>query len=289
MRKFLRSKIFISLILLALAFILTFVMIPKIYGKQAETMTVVQFTKDVNLGTVITSEMLKTNTIGSYGVNRGVITNPEEVIGKYAARNISAKEYLYSEMFTDTFEEVEGASINLVKPGQHLVTVRLADGSGAVGGLVKPGDTVNILTQVRKAAQYDEYGMVYGDEKLEMELTELLTGVTVYKLQNEAYEDITQLNRKWQAELENGTKETDKSDTNALIPVYVTLIVTDDQAKVLAEQTYDGTIHMILCPNIKAGSAAATYTPAPAVPMPEATPEEPTAEPDSTEDQQPAA
>ena len=93
----------------------------------------------------------------------------------------------------------------------------------------------------------------------------------------------------WQAELENGTKETDKNDTNDLIPVYVTLIVTDDQAKVLAEQTYDGTIHMILCPNIKAGSAAETYTPAPAVPMPEATPEEPAAEPDSTEDQQPAA
>ena len=53
MLKFLRSKLFISIILLALAAVLTFVLLPKMYGSQQATEDVVQFIDDVNAGTQI--------------------------------------------------------------------------------------------------------------------------------------------------------------------------------------------------------------------------------------------
>jgi len=69
MLKFFRSKLFISIILLLMAAILTFAFLPKLYGSQNTTMTVVQFINDVNLGTKISEDMLVTKTIGQYGVS----------------------------------------------------------------------------------------------------------------------------------------------------------------------------------------------------------------------------
>ena len=58
MLKFFRSKLFISIILLLMAGILTFAFLPKMYGSQSTTMNVVQFIDDVNLGTKISEDML---------------------------------------------------------------------------------------------------------------------------------------------------------------------------------------------------------------------------------------
>lgn len=67
MRRFFRSKLFISIILLVMAALLTFVFLPKLYGSQSETIDIVQFIDDVNVGTKISPDMLATKTIGRYG------------------------------------------------------------------------------------------------------------------------------------------------------------------------------------------------------------------------------
>ena len=74
MLKFLRSKLFISIILLALAAVLTFVLLPKMYGSQQATEDVVQFIDDVYAGRLLREEMLSTKKIGRYGVDAAVIT-----------------------------------------------------------------------------------------------------------------------------------------------------------------------------------------------------------------------
>ena len=278
MRRFLRSKFFISLVLIILAFILTFVMLPKMYGSQSETTEVVQFIADVNKGTVITEAMLRTNVIGKYGTASGMISDRKEIVGKYAARDITAKEYLFSEMFTDTFEEVEGAADTLIKPGDKLMTFSLSSGAQSVGGLIRPGSIVDIFSQHLKELdepeeeeeeeiQYDEwgnpisnndqYGYGYGyasdeDKFVHMERTLLLSRVTVYKVLNSSLEDITALQRKWQAAIDSG--EDDDISGNSLTPAYITVIVTPEQALKLVHEEYnDGAIHLMLWPPVLDG------------------------------------
>lgn len=242
MRKFFRSKLFISIILLIMAALLTFVFLPKLYGSQSETVDVVQFIDDVNVGTKISPDMLVTKTIGKYGVDASVIKTKEAVVGKYAANDIRRDTNLYSDQFVDAFEEADGAIDQLLQKGDKLVTVSLATGATSVGGMVKPGQYVDVLTE--KRSEQDYY-----TEDVEMELVELLRNVRVYKLQNSAMEDISALQRQWKSllELNNGSET---SFDSSLVPAFATLIVNDEQAIKLAEQEYDGKIHLVLHPNI---------------------------------------
>ena len=43
-----------------------------------------------------------------------------------------------------------------------------------------------------------------------------------------------------------------------MVPAYVTLIVNNDQAVKLANQDYDGTVHLVLYPEIKKAEDTAT-------------------------------
>lgn len=255
MLKFFRSKLFISIILLFMAAILTFAFLPKMYGSQNTTMTVVQFISDVNLGTKISEDMLVTKTIGQYGVDKSVITSKAQIVGKYATNDIRHDTNLYSDMFTDNWNEVDGVIDTLLKDGDKLVTLTLSTGAKSVGGLVNPGDYVDVLTQKASAVTLDEW--VTPDDKIEMEMTQLLTHVRVYKLQNNALEDISELNRKYHSLVEANDGSEENFDSS-MVPAYVTLIVNNDQAVKLANQEYDGTVHLVLYPEIKKAEDTAT-------------------------------
>lgn len=251
MLKFFRSKLFISIILLLMAGILTFAFLPKMYGSQSTTMNVVQFIDDVNLGTKISEDMLVTKTIGQYGVDKSVITSKDQIVGKYATGNIRHDTNLYSDMFTDNWNEVDGAINTLLKEGDKLVTLTLASGAKSVGGLVNPGDYVDVLTQKASAVTYDEWGGSSESDKVEMEMTPLLTHVRVYKLQNNALEDISELTRKYHS-LQEANDGSEENFDSSMVPAYVTLIVNNEQAVKLANQEYDGTVHLVLYPEIEA-------------------------------------
>ena len=255
MLKFFRSKLFISIILLLMAAILTSAFLPKMYGSQNTTMTVVQFINDVNLGTKISEDMLVTKTIGQYGVDKSVITSKAQIVGKYATNDIRHDTNLYSDMFTDNWNEVDGVIDTLLKDGDKLVTLTLSSGAKSVGGLVNPGDYVDVLTQKASAMTLDEW--VTPDDKIEMEMTQLLTHVRVYKLQNNALEDISELSRKYHSLVE-ANDGSEKNFDSSMVPAYVTLIVNNDQAVKLANQEYDGTVHLVLYPEIKKAEDTAT-------------------------------
>ena len=250
MLKFFRSKLFISIILLLMAGILTFAFLPKMYGSQSTTLKVVQFIDDVNLGTKISEDMLVTKTIGQYGVDKSVITSKDQIVGKYATSNIRHDTNLYSDMFTNNWNEVDGAINTLLKEGDKLVTLTLASGAKSVGGLVNPGDYVDVLTQKASAVTYDEWGGSSESDKVEMEMTPLLTHVRVYKLQNNALEDISELTRKYHS-LQEANDGSEENFDSSMVPAYVTLIVNNEQAVKLANQEYDGTVHLVLYPEIE--------------------------------------
>ena len=248
MLRFLRSKLFISLVLICLAFFLSFVVLPRMYGAQDQTVDIVMFVSDVNLGTRITENMIRTKTVGKHGLDMNAITDKNAIIGKYAVKDIDYRLPLLPDMFADTFEEVDGAVDTLIKPGQKLFTITTSTLAKSVAAQIKPGAKIDIYTQVIPEPEYDEWGNeIETDDEIEFELLPSMTGVLIYKVQNAAGEDIAELTRKWQAAIEAGSEE---DAGGSLIPSVVTLIVNDEQSLILSKQEYAGTVHMALHPSV---------------------------------------
>lgn len=249
--KFLRSKLVISFVLLILAGVLTFVFIPRIYGTQSETMRVIQLIDNVDLGTRIAEDMLVTKEIGKYGVDKAVITSKDQIIGKYATKAIRHDTNLYSDMFTDTWTEIEGAMDTLLVKEDRLIAVSLATLADSVGGTVRAGDTIDVVT-VKKETTYDEYGSP--TEKTSSVMLGEYKGLVVYKVVNSAGEDVSELTRKYisMVEANNGSEENFKS---SLIPAVAILItpptMTDTQKAALVEQSRNSGITLILHPNLE--------------------------------------
>lgn len=248
--KFLRSKLVISFVLLILAGVLTFVFIPRIYGTQSETMHVIQLIDDVNLGTRITEDMLVTKEIGKYGVDKAVITSKDQIIGLYATKDIRHDTNLYSDMFTATWTEIEGAMDTLLVEEDRLIAVSLATLADSVGGTVRAGDTVDAVT-VKKETSLDEYG-----SDIEKETPVMLgeyKGLVVYKVVNSAGEDVSELSRKYISMVEANDGSEENFDSS-LIPAVAILIapptMTDAQKAALVEQSRNSSVTLILHPNL---------------------------------------
>jgi len=252
--KFLRSKLVISFVLLILAGVLTFVFIPRIYGTQSETMHVIQLIDDAKLGTRITEDMLVTKEIGKYGVDRAVITSKDAIIGKYATKDIRHDTNLYSDMFTDTWSEIDGAMDTLLVDEDRLVAVSLSNLADSVGGTVRAGDTIDVVT-TKTESGYDEYSSVV-EKKYSVMLGEY-KGLMVYKVVNSAGEDISELSRKYISMVEANDGSEENFDSS-LIPAVAILIapptMTDTQKAALVEQSRNNSVSLILHPNLDSGN-----------------------------------
>lgn len=258
--RFLRSKLFISVILLILAALIAFWALPKVTGAKSETTQVVQFLSDVKAGTIVSDAMLQTKEVGKFGIDASVITKKTDVIGKYTATDIHRGTNLFADQFTDELYEVSSAIDSLLKPEDRLIVMTLENGATSVGAQIKPGSVVDVYTRTYLTETEDEdggdvdeysfYGNSYGTEAPEaMELQPLLTRVVVYKIQNASLENITELQRRYNAMVEANDGSEEDFDSS-LTPMYVTLIVSDDQAFELAQQEKNdgGTIHLVLHP-----------------------------------------
>ena len=231
--------------------------------------------------------MLSTKKIGRYGVDAAVITKKSDIVGKYAAKDIRHDSNLYSDMFADDWSEVDGAVDTLLKDGDKLITLSLDSAAQSVGGQAKPGDVVDILTQKAVKVSLDEYGQAVGNtDKIEMEMTTLLKNVIVYKLQNQAMEDVTSLNRKFYS-IQQANDGSEKDFDSSLVPAFVTVIVNDEQAVKLANQEYSGTVHMLLHPKIEKAEEEKQQEEA-ATDAKKAADQAKTAEPNKTADQKTA-
>lgn len=254
-KKVFRSKLFISMIFLILVAVMVFYLLPLNYEKQNQTVDVIQLIDNVSVGTKITESMVTTRTIGLYGVDNSVITKKEDVIGKYALTDIRRTSNLYADMFTSEWEEVEGAIDMLLTENDRLITISLGSAAKSIGGKIKAGSVIDILTINTgndSEIQYDEFGNPIESKNSEgLTLLPLMENVIVYDVLNNALESITDLRRQWISLVENGDAAAQNFDAS-MVPAYVTLVVSAEQALLLANQEYNGEFHFLLKPLISA-------------------------------------
>lgn len=238
-KKAIRTVAIIVFVLLG-AFI-SFVVLPGIYSKEEAVKNIIMLKENVSEGTLIEAEMLISTPVGAYGLDGSVITNAEEIIGLYAAQDISSKELLFIEKFVDSPYSVGNGNITAdieLADDQMLLTLELSSTAAGAAGNIQPGDKVNVaIYQVEDSNSSGSYGSVIdGSEPEEFDpviFPEILQEMLVYRVLTSELTSV------------DPTSDVNNGGENKRVPLYITLVCTQEQADLLVEYSYAQTIHFI--------------------------------------------
>lgn len=144
-------KVTLGIFLIVVALIM--VLIQTILVKSTTKVTpVVVAVKPIRTGTVIKPEDVMTIEMGSYNVPQKVITNANQVIGRYAIRDIPAEELIFSSSITNDYVK------RLSEKAKYGAMAMPIDMLETVAGDIKENDFVTILVSMRKSKDQESFG-----------------------------------------------------------------------------------------------------------------------------------
>lgn len=141
--KIFRNRIFIGLICIVLALAIIFFAAPAVISEQIKTTEVVTATTNIEAGTVISEEMLKTVRI-PVSIVPGDATNQAASIGKYTASTIWAGDVITAAKLTDTNTQEDTYELATAK-GKMVVSVTVKNLSVMAAARIRSGDVVTVM------------------------------------------------------------------------------------------------------------------------------------------------
>lgn len=141
--KIFRNRIFIGLICIALALAIIFLAAPAVVNDQIKTTEVVTAASNIEAGTVISNEMLKTVRMPVSIVPSDAM-NQAASIGKYTASTIWAGDIITAAKITATNTQEDTYSLATAK-GKMVVSVTVKNLSVMAAARIKAGDIVTVM------------------------------------------------------------------------------------------------------------------------------------------------
>lgn len=203
-----RTVIGIICILLALGLILG--ALPVINALSSEKKQIIRVTTDVGIGTQISEDKVEMIEVGGYNLPENVITDPSQVIGKYALCELKPGDYIFSSKLSDTAASLD-AGLHTVQPGEVVMTIP-TDGS-SLSSYLENGDILTLLFNDPNSKKNNPY--VEPSVNYVRILTTLADGVP----------------REKQSPTENGSYPA---------PSEIVLILTKEQADVISQAKASG-------------------------------------------------
>lgn len=233
-------RIIITILLIALGAFVAFFVLPRLYRNEEATMNIVMMKQNVTAGTRIEESMLASVPVGAYGLPSSVIKDPSLIVGKYAVQDISYKDLLYPEKFSDEDPLKKGSSAADIelKEGEMLLTLALSSTAAGAAGNILPGDKVNtaVYQKISNVASdnFGNYGSEISEQAADRVLfPESLQGITVYRVLTTQLLPVDP-----SAQIAGGSN-------NERVPLYITLICTQAQADLLLDYSYTDILHFL--------------------------------------------
>ena len=227
--KILKNRIFLSILCLVLAAVISFMLLPKFYDDKGVTVTVMRAAEDISEGTEIKDKHLASVEVGKFGLPDAVINDKTLIIGKIAQTDIAKGDYLFPQKIGDFITDEKLDSI--AKNNKRLVTISVPSIAAGLSSHLKSGDMVTVA--VFSNQKEDDTGK---STPVQVILYPELKGLEVYSVENSRTQSTTQVREQ---QVENQPSSSDP------IPKAVTLVVTEAQAAMLIEAEYTGKMHLI--------------------------------------------
>ena len=218
--KFLKNRTVLGVICIALALIICFAITPLFNASKSSTMKIVRVKSDLKIGQEITSKDIEIVEVGAYNMPSEVVQKSEDVVGKYAASEMIKGEYVFAAKISDT-PASENAYLYNLTGEKRAISITIPSFAGGLSGKLISGDIVSVI-----AVDYKEKGETVVPEELQ-------------------YVEVIAVTDKKGNDDETVTVKPDGEEETEL-PETVTLLVTPEQANILAELEAEGEIHVAL-------------------------------------------
>ena len=214
--KIFRNRTVIGVLCILLALIICFGVTPLFSRSASEKTEIVRVTKDIKEGDEITAEMVQTVAVGAYNLPQNLMTDKKEVIGKYATADLAAGDYILSSKLS-AVPAAENAYLYNLDGTKQAISVTIKSFATGLSGKLESGDIVTVIV-----ADYQGKGETAIPPELQYVEVISVTASSGYDA--------------------NTGEVVDEKE----LPSTVTLLVTTEQAKVLAELEQDSELHLAL-------------------------------------------
>ena len=214
--KIFRNRTVIGVLCILLALIICFGVTPLFSRSASEKTEIVRVTKDIKEGDEITAEMVQTVEIGAYNLPQNLMTDKKEVVGKYATADLAAGDYILSSKLS-AVPAAENAYLYNLDGTKQAISVTIKSFAVGLSGKLESGDIVTVIV-----ADYQGKGETAIPPELQYVEVISVTASSGYDA--------------------NTGEVVDEKE----LPSTVTLLVTTEQAKVLAELEQDSELHLAL-------------------------------------------
>lgn len=214
--KIFRNRTVIGVLCILLALIICFGVTPLFSRSASEKTEIVRVTMDIKEGDEITAEMVQTVEVGAYNLPQNLMTDKKEVIGKYATADLAAGDYILSGKLS-AVPAAENAYLYNLDGTKQAISVTIKSFATGLSGKLESGDIVTVIV-----ADYQGKGETAIPPELQYVEVISVTASSGYDA--------------------NTGEVVDEKE----LPSTVTLLVTTEQAKVLAELEQDSELHLAL-------------------------------------------
>ena len=215
--KIFRNRTVVGVLCILLALLICFGVTPLFSRSASEKTEIVRVTADIKEGDEITAEMVQTVEVGAYNLPSGIMTDKDDVIGKYATADLKMGDYILDNKLS--YEPAaENAYLYSLDGNKQAISVTIKSFATGLSGKLESGDIVSVLV-----ADYKGMGETVIPPELQYVEVISVTASSGYDANTgEAVEDEKEL------------------------PSTVTLLVTTEQAKVLAGLEQESELHLAL-------------------------------------------
>ena len=218
--KFLKNRTVLGVVCIALALIICFAITPLFNASKSSTMKIIRIKSDVKIGQEISAKDIEVVEVGAYNMPSEVLQKSEEVVGKFAAAEMIKGEYVLAAKVSD-IPASENAYLYNLTGEKRAISITIPSFAGGLSGKLISGDIVSVI-----AVDYKEKGETVVPDELQY--------VEVIAVTDSKGNDDETVTVK-----PDGEEETE-------LPETVTLLVTPEQANILAELEAEGEIHVAL-------------------------------------------
>ena len=218
---FFKNRTVIGVICIVLSLLICFAVTPLFNQSISQKTEIVRVTKPIKIGEAITKDMVQTVEVGGYNLPEDVVRHTDTVIGKFTSSDLAPGDYIIASKIADA-PAAENAYLYNLTGEKQAISVSVKSFANGLSGKLISGDIVSIV-----APDYKKQGVTVIPPELQYVEVIAVTAGSGY--------DANTVEQ----------KETEAEDDKEL-PATVTLLVTPEQSKILAELEADGTLHVSL-------------------------------------------
>lgn len=221
-----KNRTVVGVICILLSLLICFGVTPLFNQSVSQKTEIVRVVKEIKAGEEITKEMVQTVEVGGFGLPENVLRQSETVVGKYATADLSVGDYILNTKLSDT-PAAENTYLYNLDGTKQAMSVTIKSFANGLSGKLQSGDIVSVI-----APDYKKQGSTVIPAELKYVEVIAVTAGSGYDANTGDQRDA-------------GPNSSSASDEREL-PATVTLLVSPEQSKALAELESDGKLHLSL-------------------------------------------